>query len=181
MGDKSIPGLLTRIRSVGIIDDATSDQPSFRPLHCTVSPPVCWDKHALEESLSVTLPQEMEELWNNASSLRLFEDVNYGQWGLIIWAPDQTIAKQRKIILEPRLQQDLRTGDLIIGEFRGDLEMPVLRCDPESEDFGHVIIAAEIDKRAEWPDVGESLTEFLDRFLQSPEEKYWESNLSSGS
>jgi hypothetical protein len=69
-------------------------------MHCQVLPPQAWDKKALEEASGITLPLAIIHLWDKASGLRLFEDVNYGQWGLILWSANQVITDQEKRIAQ---------------------------------------------------------------------------------
>ncbi len=115
---------------------------------------------------------ELRVLWENVSSLRLFEDVRYGQWGLILWSPEQVVDAHRKHV--KGREQDFRPGDVILGEFLGDSDLLVLRCDPEAEDYGSVLIALPIDPRAEWYRVGTSLLGFLMKFVEAQGEKFWE-------
>ena len=107
-----------------------------------------WDKEALEEEFGISLPLAITNLWNQTSELRLFEDVTYGQWGLILWSSDRVITEQEKRIAQRK--EDFRPGDLIIGEFLGDADLLVLRCDTTASDFGNVLIALPLDSREEW-------------------------------
>jgi hypothetical protein len=50
----------------------------------------------------------------------------------------------------------------------------IVRCDPSQTDYGAVVIAAPIDPREDWPRVAESVTDFIKRFLDCKEQKYWE-------
>ena len=171
MEEYTIKHLIDTFRTIDRIEH--SDMPMIFSLSCTVSSPVAWNKRKLENELNITIPLDLEKLWNEASSLRLFEDTTYGQWGLIIWSPDQ-IVEQQKLQAAQKREQDFRRGDLIIGRFLGDLELPILRCDPASNDFGRVIIALEIYHRSEWYTAAESLTVFLRKFLEARGEKFWE-------
>jgi hypothetical protein len=141
-------------------------------MHCQVLPPQPWDKKAFEESLGITLPLALVHLWNTTSEIRLFEDVSYGQWGLILGSPDRVITEQEKRIAERR--EDFRSGDLIIGEFLGDADLLLLRCDATSPDFGNVIIALPLDSREEWYIAAHSLESFLRQFIAAQGEKFWE-------
>ena len=64
------------------------------PMHCQVLPPQPWDQKAFEELLGMTLPLTIINLWNQISGLRLFEDITYRQWSLILWSPAQVITEQ---------------------------------------------------------------------------------------
>jgi hypothetical protein len=63
---------------------------------------------------------------------------------------------------------------LIIGEFLGDQEKVLVGCDPESDDFGSVVIVAEIDPRKDWFIPASSVPEFLEHFVSAAGEKFWE-------
>lgn len=170
MGEKDIKRLIDAIQAIGIID--FPDAPLPFPLRCEVLPPAPWDREAIERSLGVTLPPDLDYLWTEASSLRLFEDVTYGQWGLIMWPPEQAIREQKQRI--SARSKEFRQGDLIVGEFLGDSDLVVMRCDPTEPDFGYVMIALPIDPRSEWYVVADSLGVFLSKFLESRFYKYWE-------
>ena len=111
-------------------------------------------------------------MWNKTSGLRLFEDITYGQWGLILWSPDQVITEQEKRIAQRK--EDFRSGDLLVGEFLGDADLLVLRCDRTSPDFGNVAIALPLDSREEWYIAANSLQSFLSQFLAAKGEKFWD-------
>ena len=63
--------------------------------------------------------------------------------------------------------------DLIIGEFLGDSDLLVVRCSPNSTDFGQIIIALPIGHREDWYYLTYSLPEFLQKFIASQGEKFW--------
>lgn len=130
MNEQNIEKLIHAIESLGIVDSPDVSIPM--PMHSQVLPPQPWDKKLLEDSLSITLPLTIINLWNQTSGLRLFEDINYGQWGLILWTPNQVILEQEKLITQRK--QDFQPGDLIIGEFLGDADLLILRCDATSPD-----------------------------------------------
>ena len=41
----------------------------------------------LETRLNISLPEDLQELWQKSNGLRLFEDKTYGHSGLTIWSP----------------------------------------------------------------------------------------------
>lgn len=170
MNEQNIEKLIHTIKSLGIVD--TPDVSISMPLHCQVLPPQPWDKKALEDSLSITLPSAIINLWNQTSELRLFEDISYGQWGLILWSPNQVITEQEKRINQR--PEDFRPGDLIIGEFLGDADLLVLRCDETYPDFGNILIALPLDSREEWDIAAKSLESFLNQLIAAKGEKFWE-------
>ena len=170
MNEQDIEKLIHTIESIGVVDSPDVSIPM--PMHSQVLPPQPWDKKAFEESLGITLPSAIIDLWEKTSSLRLFEDITYGQWGLIFWSPNQVITEQEKRIAQRK--EDFYPGDLIIGEFLGDADLLVLRCDPTSPDFGDAIIALPLDSREEWYLAANSLESFLSQFLAAKGEKFWE-------
>jgi hypothetical protein len=170
MAEQDIDKLIHTIESIGIIDSPDVSIPM--PMHCQVLPPQPWDKKALEEAFGITLPLAIIHLWDRTSGLRIFEDVTYGQWGLIFWSPDRVITEQEKRIAQR--QEDFRPGDLIIAEFLGDSDLLVLRCDATALDFGNVIIALPLDSREEWYLAANSLENFLSQFLAANGDKFWE-------
>lgn len=89
-----------------------------------------------------------------------------------MWSPDRVITEQDKRIAQRR--EDFRPGDLIIGEFLGDADLLVLRCDATSPDFGNVIIALPLDSREEWYVAANSLEGFLSQYIAAQGDKFWE-------
>lgn len=64
-------------------------------------------------------------------------------------------------------------GDLVLGRFIGDSDLLVIRCDPSSSDFGHLLMATPIDPRKEWYRVAESLSAFLALYIKAGGDKAW--------
>ena len=87
-----------------------------------IVPAIARSSKAIETRLNISLPEDLQELWQKSNGLRLFEDKTYGQSGLIIWSP-QKVLEQQQILR--RGSDEFQSGDLIIGEFLGD-QSPVL-------------------------------------------------------
>ena len=121
--------------------------------------------------LNISLPEDLQELWQKSNGLRIFEDKTYGQSGLIIWSP-QKVLEQQQILR--RGSDEFQSGDLIIGEFLGDSDLLVVRCDQNSDDFGQLVISLPIDHRSDWYYLPYLLPEFLQKFINSQGEKFWE-------
>ncbi len=170
MNEQYIEKLIHTIESIDVADSPEMSIPM--PMHCQVLPAQPWDKKAFEESLAITLPSAIIHLCDKTSSLRLFEDVTYGQWGLVVWSPNQVITEQEKRIAQRK--EDFHLGDLIVGEFLGDADLLLLRCDATSPDFGHVMIALPLDSREEWYLAANSLQSFLSQFIAAKGDKFWE-------
>jgi hypothetical protein len=125
----------------------------------------------MEQVLDLVLPQSLVDLWDEVGTLRLFEDVTYGQWGLVLWSPADVVSNNLHRVAR---SEHRPRGDLVIGEFLGDSDLLVLRCDPGSQDHGRVLIELPMDRRQEWPVVGETLGAFLLEYVRKLGEKYWE-------
>lgn len=117
----------------------------------------------------IDLPGELEEFWRQSRSARLFEDLDYGQWGLRILAPDQSL--DRTAAEQRDRPDDIRATDLVVGEFLGDRELLVLALDEEAPG---VLIALPLDPRVDWYRAGATLADFLERYLNAVGEKFWE-------
>jgi hypothetical protein len=69
---------------------------------------------------------------------------------------------------------ELDTCDLIIGEFLGDAELLLVRCDPGAPDFGQVVVVLPIDARKDWPIAASNLSEFVAKYVESSGDKFWD-------
>jgi hypothetical protein len=112
----------------------------------------------------ISLPVDLKELWIKSNGLRIFEDKTYRQSGLVIWSLEEALKNQDKIKKD---RHDFRTGDLIIGEFLGDSDLLVIRCDSDCSDFGQIVIALPIDHRSDWYLLPYQLSDFLQEFIDS--------------
>ena len=142
------------------------------PLDSKILPPITKAVQDLEATLHISLPNDLRELWQKCNGLRLFEDKTYGQSGLIIWSPQKVLEQQQVL---KRNSDEFLDGDLIIGEFLGDSDLLVVRCDQDSDDFEQVIISLPIDHRSDWYYLPYLLPEFLQKLTNSQGQKFWES------
>ena len=163
-----IDALLSKIEQLGTIEIA--DMAIAMPLNSEIAPPIPRSTQALETRPNISLPEELQELWQKCNGLHLFEDKTYGQSGLIIWSPQKTLEKLRTLKL---YSNEFKSEDLIIGEFLGDSDLLVVNCDRNSTNFGQIIIALPIDCREDWYYLTYSLPEFLQRFINSQGENFW--------
>ena len=122
--------------------------------------------------LSVALPSEFEEFWKSAATARLFEDVDYGQWGLEIVSPAEAESLTRNEFEKRPL--DYLPGDLVVGRFLGDSDLLLVRCDQSASDFGSVVMALPIDKRPDWDVVAKDFADFLTELVEADGDKFWE-------
>ncbi|MGK3964542.1 SMI1/KNR4 family protein [Sorangium sp. So ce118] len=142
------------------------------PLSCSIERPWC----SVEQSfaaldLDIRMPADLEDFWHYAISARLFEDTEFGQWGLALLAPCDALARTR--LFEGERPADYTVGDLIVGEFLGDSDLLLLRCDPDKADFGRALVALPIDPRRDWCDVAPSLSQFIERYALAQGDKFW--------
>jgi hypothetical protein len=114
----------------------------------------------------------LAEFWLFASSAKLFEDVDYGQWGLVLFGPDQAAIETRKF--RDDRKNDCVAGDLIVGRFLGDQDLLLVRCDPDAFDFERVKIVLPLDIRTDWYDVAPNLGGFLEEYEREEGAKFWE-------
>lgn len=173
MGANTVQDVLQKVQTSEphIVGDADLTPPMV--LQSEIKPPVEWRSSEIESALEVKLPDEAIMLWSRASEIRLLSDVNYGQWGCILWSPAEVVARHRQA-QSWRGPSAFRPGDVIIGEFRGDTDLVVLRCDPSHQDFGSIVIALGMDPRDHWPCVSSSIVEFITAFMAQPDKKFWE-------
>ncbi len=123
----------------------------------------------VREAFGDTPPGELVEFWSHCTVARLFEDVEYGQWGLVLLGPGDAAKRTREEVAER--PEDYRAGDIIIGEFLGDLDLLVY----SPSDSGHrrLQVALPLDERQYWYGVGESLVAFLRSYLAAEGAKFW--------
>lgn len=67
---------------------------------------------------------------------------------------------------------DLRTDDIVLGEFLGDQELLIFAL----SEIGRrrVLIALPLDRRADWFAAASSLREFFEKYFDAAGDKYWE-------
>lgn len=120
----------------------------------------------------LTPPASLVEFWRAAESAYLFEDAEYGQWGLHVLSPaESSTATAREVRSRP---SDMRPGDLVVGEFLGDADLLLVRCDDTEADVGCVLVVRPIDGRQLWDKVGSSFGEFIRHFCETQGDKFWE-------
>jgi hypothetical protein len=117
-----------------------------------------------------SMPPEVRELWAAAREARLFEDVDFGQWGLVLLSPTASAARTKTERAER--PSDFKPDDVVIGEFLGDQDLLVLA--PSEADQRRLLIALPLDNRSDWYGAGHGLADFLDKYFASAGDKYWE-------
>lgn len=114
-------------------------------------------------------PVDLEIFWKHYKRALLFEDQQFGQWGLEILDPSESLLATSEYELDR--DRDRRIGDRVIGRFLGDSDVLLIRCDPSASDFGCIIVALPLDSREDWPLVGNSFSEFLKRYAKGEGKK----------
>lgn len=117
------------------------------------------------------LPAELAGAWSVSRESHLFEDVEYGQWGLFLLSPAasaERTAEQRALRAD-----DYRANDVVVGEFLGDLELLVLS--PSETGDRRVLVALPLDGRQDWYPAAQDLARFLERYRDQHGVKFWES------
>jgi hypothetical protein len=122
------------------------------------------------------LPPELITWWNRVKSARLFEDTNYGQWGLEVLSPDVSLQVTNECLIQRK--EDFFCTDIVIGKFLGDSELVMVSCG--SMDFGAIYIVEPIYGREDWSIAAHSLGEFLELYIAAEGDKYWEAGLPEG-
>ncbi len=118
------------------------------------------------------LPDHLREFWSISRTAKLFEDREYGQWGLEILTPQRAVEMTNSY--RARRQRDFVDGDLVLGQFFGDSDLLIIRCDVNSPDYGNVLVALPLDPRPHWYLSAESFAEFLQRYAKAGGDKFWE-------
>jgi uncharacterized protein YrzB (UPF0473 family) len=136
-------------------------------LQCTIV-----DRTDTDDIVEKEMPESLMRFWEKYSKARLFEDVEYGQWGLNILAINE-VTKKTKEYFELR-NAEAKEGDYVVGEFLGDSDILIVRCDKNESDYGNVIVALPIDPRKDWYIVSEDFGSFLEKYMKCQGDKYWE-------
>ena len=118
------------------------------------------------------VPPSLAEFWTVAAGARLFEDVMYGQWGLVLLSPDAARARTADFV--KRRPRDALPGDLIVGHFSGDQELLLVRCDPGVPDYSQVLVALPLDRREDWYQAASDFGAFLIEYERAQGAKFWE-------
>lgn len=117
------------------------------------------------------VPSQLEAFWSAAKEAKLFEDVDYGQWGLHILSPEDALKKTEAALKER--PHDFLDSDLVIGQFLGDSDLLVISRE-KGPSFGHVLIALPIDPRNDWYHLAVDFPTFLEQYVASKGDKFWE-------
>jgi hypothetical protein len=118
----------------------------------------------------VALPSDVKEFWLQCRDALLFEDADFGQWGLAILDPASSAARTRE--LRAMRPVDFQEDDVVVGAFLGDSELLVVA--PTELGRRRILIALPLDGRSEWFGAGNDLGDFLESYLAAGGDKFWE-------
>jgi len=116
-------------------------------------------------------PPDLADLWQAVNEARLFEDVDFGQWGLVLLSSEES-ARETSAFRRTRAG-DRIDGDIVVGLFLGDQDRLIVRADPKAADHGHIVVALPLDGRADWYRPAPSLESFVRCFIESGGAKFW--------
>ncbi|MEN6670568.1 SMI1/KNR4 family protein [Psychrobacter sp. B38] len=119
------------------------------------------------------LPVGYKEFLRISNGAFLFLNKKYGQAGLNFYNLEE-FENKVNFWLSSYRSNSLIKGDLIIGEFLGDSDFVILRCDQEADDYGAIVISHPYDERKNWFYVKDGFTKFLSDFVRAEGDKYWE-------
>jgi hypothetical protein len=114
--------------------------------------------------------EDLLGMWEVCREARLYEDVDYGQWGLRLLSA--TEASARTEVERESRPHDFDQNVLVIGEFLGDSELLVRTTSPVPE--GRIEVALPLDDRPDWYVVSSSLADFFRAYRQAHGLKFWE-------
>jgi hypothetical protein len=160
-----VRNLLAAFREFAEPRDGIGNSP-FR-LACTLDGPAT-ESQILSAWETKAVPEDLLELWRTCREARLFEDVDYGQWGLRVLSPEESA--QRTAAERAARPADVGPDDVVFAEFLGDQELLVRTTGDEG-----ILVALPLDPRSDWYTAGHDIETFLERYLASFGEKYWES------
>jgi len=112
------------------------------------------------------LPSGLLEAWSVCREARLFEDADYGQWGLHLLAPSASATRTEEELAQR--PEDYSAVDIVIAEFLGDQDLLVL------DKQAGVLVALPLDQRSDWYRPASSMAEFFARYVAAGGDKYWE-------
>lgn len=121
------------------------------------------------------VPSDAEALWSACRDARLFEDADYGQWGLVLLDPHSSALRTTQE--RAARPTEYREGDVVIGAFLGDQELLVIA--PDGTGSRRILVALPLDGRSEWFGAASSLAEFIERYFDAGGNKFWEARYGS--
>lgn len=173
---ESVENLITRMREIWATPASAIHRGEECPfkLRCDFEsgPAASSEISELADRLQIEVPPDILNFWSVCNSALLFEDVKYGQWGLNIMSPADSMAATN--CYQKERPNDALAGDLIIGKFLGDSDLLLLRSNKNCEDYSSVMIVLPMDHRKDWAVPAKSLNAFIEMYELNHGDKYWE-------
>lgn len=116
--------------------------------------------------LAYRFPDDLLALWRYSKKTELFKDSLYGQWGIEILTPEESITETEK--LQHTRSNDILKDDIAFGRFHGDSELLI------TNQNGEILVCTPLDDRREWIRAAESLSEFMEKIADAEGAKFWE-------
>jgi hypothetical protein len=160
-----IAAALARIR-----EQPTPPEPNNNPFQLDSVLEPAASRAEVEQAWPSGVGEPLVELWLTTRAGRLFVDVDYGQWGLVLLSPADSAARTAKE--RARRPGEVEATDVVVGEFLGDQELVLVTGE------GRVLIALPLDGRSDWYAAAADLGEFLDAYWRHGGDKFWESRSS---
>lgn len=157
-----------------LVADGPEQTNPFR-LGCRVEPPASEADIVAAWPEPGSVPAELRELWLATSGAYLFEDLDYGQWGLRLLGP-QGSASRTAEGHRSYFSQDLRPDDVVFGELIGDQE--VLVYAPSEPAPRRVLVAIPLYGRDDWYTAAGAVNAFLVAYREARGEQYWSAGSS---
>ncbi|MCU0339771.1 MAG: hypothetical protein MUE30_07790, partial [Spirosomaceae bacterium] len=109
------------------------------------------------------------EFYYEANGGLFFKDIEFEQWGMRIYSFDELEIMNQYV---RTWKENLLEEDLVVGEFLGDLDLVIIS--KNSNYSNKVIIAIPIYSRDDWFFLDMNFMEFIERYISSSGEKFWE-------
>jgi hypothetical protein len=140
------------------------------PLMCSFRQPAS-EENLNSVAVEIVVPPSLLDFWRTSDGAVLFEDNEYGQWGLRLLSASAALSKTSTYATDR--PTDYQPGDLVLGEFLGDSDLLIVRCDPALDSYGSIVIALPLDERADWDAASPNLETFLASYASTHGEKFW--------
>lgn len=138
------------------------------PLSCHIS-----EIPASKQAVSrIDVGPDLEMFWSISNEAELFKDEVYGQWGLRIFSPEETLEVTN--CERENSPDDLKQTDYVIGLFYGDSDQLIIESDVDGMGKYDVVVRNAVEERREWPRVASSFGEFLRDYVKFEGMKFWE-------
>ena len=112
------------------------------------------------------------EFWRNVQTAELFKDITYGQWGLRILSPSDSILRtQAELIERPN---EMLSTDRVFAEFIGGSDHLLMDLSFDHPTHKPIYVQLPIDRRNDWPKIADSFEQFLEKYVQECGDKFWE-------